>query len=85
MKLRVFSKHTNKEGKAERIVFEVLNNTAQRELIIVNIDTDDPIMAYKKELIGDTLYMIVHDEAETSWAQINTIIKEIMDTKIHLF
>lgn len=85
MKLRVFSKYTNEEGKVEKIIFEVLNNTAQRELIIVNINTDDPTMTYKKELIGDALYMIAYDEAETSWAQIDKIIKEIMDTKIHLF
>lgn len=84
MKLRIFSENkTNKE-----IVFEVLGNgnftKHSRELIVVNYNVEDPILAYKKNLIADTLCMFAESETETNWSKLEYIIDQIMNTKIHI-
>jgi hypothetical protein len=84
MKLRIFS-----ENKANKeIVFEVLGNgnvtKHSRELIVVNCNVEDPTLAYKKNLIADTLYMFAKSETETSWCELKYTISQIMNTKIHM-
>lgn len=84
MKLIKFSE--NKEQG--QITFAVENNNTSahqgRELIVVNYHNDDPILAYKKGLIADYLWITAFNQIEVDWRTIDHEIAEIMNTKIHM-
>jgi hypothetical protein len=84
MKLRKFSE--NKEQGQITFAIEDNNTSAHqgRELIVVNYNVEDPVLAYKKKLIADYLWMIAFDKTEINWRTIDREISEIMNTKIHM-
>jgi hypothetical protein len=50
---------------------------------VVNSECEDKVLAFKKSLIGEHLDMIAHESLEVTWDEINALIKDIMETKIH--
>lgn len=82
MKLRVFSQ--NKEEK--RIVFQLLSEVdySGEDLIVVNYGDSDPVTNFKKTLIADTLHMMSSDNASVDWKTIDSMVAQIMNTKVHM-
>jgi hypothetical protein len=50
---------------------------------VVNCECEDKVLAFKKSIIAEHLDMIAHDGREITWGEIDTLIKDIMKTKIH--
>lgn len=69
------------------IVFEIHNICGfnkHRELIVINHNIDDAILSYKKKQIAEHLVFLAEREIKTNWRELDYIISEIMNTKIHL-
>lgn len=78
MQLTVFC-HSPKQ-----ITFGIVNEedcSKNDGLIVVNFDDEDPIKAYRKGLIADHLHMLIG--RDTDWKEIDKIISDIMNIKIH--
>lgn len=82
MKLRVFSQ--NKEEK--QIVFQLMHEVSYvgEDLIVVNYGNSDPVTNYKKSLIADTLHMMASDNKSVNWKTIDSMVAQIMNTKVHM-
>lgn len=79
MKLRFYSENS------EQVVFEILSDeTANRELIVVNLKHDDPAEAYRKRMIADYLGESANANYELDWQCIDMTIAEIKKTKIYV-
>lgn len=85
MKLNIIKTHRDKQNKIVESVFGVFNDSRRlpSELIVVNSECEDKVLAFKKSLIGEHLDMIAHEGREVTWDEIDTLIKDIMKTKIH--
>ena len=81
MKLRIFNEN-KEQGQITFALENEVNHT--RELIVVNYHNDDPILAYKKGLIADFLWITAKLQREVSWKFLDTKIANIMNTKIHM-
>lgn len=81
MKLRIFNEN-KEQGQITFALENEVNHT--RELIVVNYNVEDPILAYKKGLIADFLYITSELQREVSWKFLDTEIANIMNTKIHM-
>ena len=81
MKLRKYSENKIK-GEITFALENEVNHT--RELIVVNYNVEDPILAYKKGLIADFLWMTAELQREVNWKFLDTEISSIMNTKIHM-
>lgn len=82
MKLRVFSQ--NKEEK--QIVFQLLTEVSYvgEDLIVVNYGDSDPTTNFKKSLVADTLHMMASDNKSVNWKTIDSMVAQIMNTKVHI-
>ena len=80
MKLRKFSENKTKG----EITFALEDNNNTCELIVVNYKVKDPILAYKKSLIADFLWITAEHQREVNWKVLDTEIANIMNTKIHM-
>jgi hypothetical protein len=85
MKLNIIKVHRDNQNKVVEAVFGVFNDFGRlpSELIVVNTECEDRVLAFKKSLIGEHLDMIAHEGLEVTWDEIDTLIKDIMKTKIH--
>jgi hypothetical protein len=85
MKLNIIKVHRDNQNKVVEAVFGVFNGSRRlpSELIVVNTECEDKVLAFKKSLIGEHLDMIAHEGLEVTWDEIDTLIKDIMKTKIH--
>lgn len=81
MKLRKYSENKTK-GEITFALENEVNHT--RELIVVNYNVEDPILAYKKGLIADFLWITAELQREVNWKFLDTEIANIMNTKIHM-
>lgn len=85
MKLTLIKTRRDNQNKVVEAVFGVFNGSHRfpSELIVVNSECEDKVLAFRKTLIGEHLDMIAHDGLEVTWDEINALIKDIMETKIH--
>lgn len=83
MKLKMIKIRRDKQNKIVEAVFGVDSRRLPSELIVVNSECEDKVLAFKKELIGEHLDMIAHEGLEVTWDEIDTLVKDIMKTKIH--
>ena len=85
MKLKTIKTHRDNQNKVVEAVFGVFNYSSRlpSEIIVVNSECEDKVLAFKKSLIGEHLDMISNDGLEITWDEIDTLIKDIMKIKIH--
>ena len=85
MKLNIIKVRRDNQNKVVEAVFGVFNGSRRlpSELIVVNSECEDKVLAFRKALIGEHLDMIAHEGLEVTWDEIDTLIKDIMKTKIH--
>lgn len=85
MKLKTIKTHRDNQNKVVEAVFGVFNYASRfpSEIIVVNSECEDKVLAFKKSMIGEHLDMIAHDGREVTWDKINALVKDIMETKIH--
>lgn len=85
MKLKTIKTRRDNQNKVVEAVFGVFNYASRfpSEIIVVNSECEDKVLAFKKSLIGEQLDMIAHDLREVTWNEIDTLIKDIMEIKIH--
>lgn len=85
MKIKLIKTRSDNQDKIVEAIFGVFYDSSNfpSELIVVNCECEDKVLAFKKSLIGEHLDMIAHDGREITWNEIDTLIKDIMKTKIH--
>ena len=61
-----------------------INTSADKddELLVINFDKD-PVKNYRKKLIADTLSMYATNNRHTDWREIDRLIENLMNIKIH--
>ena len=85
MKIKLIKTRRDNQDKVVEAIFGVFYDSSDfpSELIVVNCECEDKVLAFKKSLIGEQLDMIAHDGREITWNEIDTLIQNIMKTKIH--
>lgn len=85
MKIKLIKTRRDNQDKVVEAIFGVFYDSSDfpSELIVVNCECEDKVLAFKKSIIAEHLDMIAHDDRETTWGEIDTLIQNIMKTKIH--
>lgn len=85
MKIKTIKTRRDNQNKVVEAVFGVFNyySRVPSEIIVVNSECEDKVLAFKKSMIGEHLDMIANDGLEITWDKINALVKNIMETKIH--
>jgi hypothetical protein len=83
MKIRFFAENK----KRNQVIFELTENTnsahESKEFIVVDMNTDDRELYFKRGLITDYLHYMANHETITDWRQLDAKIAEIMAVKVH--
>ena len=85
MKINLIKTRRDNQNKVVEAVFGVFNDSRclPSELIVVNSECEDKVLAFKKSLISEHLDMLAHEGLEITWDEIKALVKDIMETKIH--